>query len=57
MPSNGKPFFYQEHSDKKGRTFTIIKFKTMNDKTHENGELLPSLGCVTKVGKICKNSL
>src|SRR5690606_8357974 len=52
--NNGKPFFYQKRTGKFGNFFTIIKFKTMNDKTDENGNLLPALERVTKVGNFCR---
>lgn len=52
--NSGKPFFYQERAGKNGRIFTIIKFKTMTDRTDENGELLPALERVTKIGDFCR---
>lgn len=52
--NNGKPFFYQLRTGKNGKIFTIIKFKTMNDKVDEFGELLPGLQRVTKVGNLCR---
>lgn len=52
--NNGKPFFYQLRAGKNGRLFTIIKLKTMNDKRGANGELLPALERVTKIGNICR---
>jgi len=52
--NNGKPFFYQERSGKNGKIFTIIKFKTMTDKTDSDGNLLPAIERVTKVGNICR---
>ncbi|MEO5990551.1 MAG: sugar transferase, partial [Ferruginibacter sp.] len=52
--NNGKPFFYQARTGKNGKIFTIIKFKTMNDKTDLNGNLLPALERVTKVGDLCR---
>ncbi len=52
--NNGKPFFYQTRTGKKGSLFTIIKFKTMNDKKDQNGELLPALERVTKIGNFCR---
>ncbi len=54
ISNNGKPFFYQARTGKKGRIFTIIKFKTMNDKKDKNGNLLPALERVTKVGNFCR---
>ncbi|RXJ45995.1 sugar transferase [Gelidibacter gilvus] len=52
--NNGKPFFYQLRTGKNGKIFTIIKFKTMNDKVDKFGELLPGLQRVTKVGNLCR---
>ncbi len=52
--NNGKPFFYQKRAGKDGKVFTIIKLKTMTDKTDENGELLPALQRVTKIGNFCR---
>lgn len=52
--NNGKPFFYQRRTGKNGTLFTIIKFKTMTDKTDGNGELLPALERVTKIGNLCR---
>ena len=48
--NNGKAFFYQERPGKNERIFKIIKFKTMNDKTDENGVLLPASQRLTKAG-------
>ena len=52
--NGGKPFFYQLRTGKHGKLFTIIKLKTMNDKTDTNGKLLPALERVTKTGDICR---
>lgn len=52
--NQGKPFFYQTRTGKGGTLFTIIKFKTMNDKTDKNGELLPAMKRVTKIGNLCR---
>ena len=54
ISNNGKPFFYQQRTGKNGRIFTIIKFKTMTDKTDENGELLPPFMRITKTGNFCR---
>lgn len=54
ISNDGKPFFYQRRTGKHGKLFTIIKLKTMNDKTDANGELLPALQRVTKTGDICR---
>lgn len=52
--NKGKPFFYQTRAGKNGSLFTIIKFKTMTDKRDNNGELLPALERVTKIGNLCR---
>ena len=54
ISNNGKPFFYQLRTGKHGKLFTIIKLKTMNDKTDDNGKLLPALDRVTKTGNFCR---
>ncbi|WP_299336897.1 sugar transferase [uncultured Psychroserpens sp.] len=50
IKNNGKAFFYQKRPGKNERIFKIIKFKTMNDKTDANGELLPPSERLTKAG-------
>ena len=52
--NNGSPFFYQKRAGKHGKLFSIIKFKTMNDKRDSEGELLPALQRVTKIGNFCR---
>lgn len=39
--NGGKPFFYQERPGKNERIFLVMKFKTMNDKRDDKGNLLP----------------
>ncbi len=48
--NKGRPFFYQERPGKNERIFKVIKFKTMNDKKDENGQLLPDKSRLTKIG-------
>jgi len=58
ISNSGKPFFYQRRPGKNERIFSIIKFKTMNDKKDAHGNLLPDFKRITKVGKfIRENSL
>lgn len=54
IANKGKPFYYQERTGKHGNLFTIIKLKTMNDKLDADGNLLPALERVTKVGDFCR---
>lgn len=58
LANKGKPFFLQHRPGKNGRIFRIIKFKTMNDKRDESGELLPDAERLTGLGKwVRKTSL
>lgn len=54
--NNGSPFFIQKRPGKKGVIFSIIKFKTMNDKKDENGELLPDHIRLTPFGKFVRKT-
>ena len=54
--NNKKPLFLQPRPGKNEEIFTIYKFKTMNDKTDENGDLLPDHLRVTKFGTFLRKS-
>ncbi|MFD2562439.1 sugar transferase [Aquimarina rubra] len=54
IANNGKPFFFQERPGKNGKVFKIVKFKSMNDKKDEKGELLPFEKRITKTGKFIR---
>lgn len=45
-------FFTQERPGYKGKIFKIIKFKTMNEKRDQDGNLLPDVQRITKFGSI-----
>ena len=49
--NDGKPFFYQKRPGKDETIFTILKFKTMNDKKDENGKLLQDFQRMTNIGR------
>ena len=55
ISNNGKPFFYQQRPGKNEKIFSIIKFKTMNDKKDANGDLLPAIDRITKLGSFIRN--
>lgn len=56
--NNGTVFFLQKRPGIGGKLFTIIKFKTMNDKKDAVGNLLPDAARLTVIGKwIRKTSL
>jgi lipopolysaccharide/colanic/teichoic acid biosynthesis glycosyltransferase len=50
ITNDGKALFTQGRPGKNEKIFNIIKFKTMNDKRDANGELLPFIKRVTKIG-------
>lgn len=54
--NNGKPFFIQPRPGKNERIFSIIKFKTMNDKKDADGNLLPDEKRLTVTGKIVRKT-
>jgi lipopolysaccharide/colanic/teichoic acid biosynthesis glycosyltransferase len=54
--NQGKPFFFQLRPGKNGELFKIIKFKTMNDKTDSEGNLLPNVQRLTKVGRFVRKT-
>ena len=54
--NDGKPFFFQRRPGKNGKVFSIIKFKTMNDKKDAEGKLLPDEVRLTSVGKFVRKT-
>lgn len=54
---NGTPvFFLQKRPGLKGMPFYIIKFRTMNNKTDVNGNLLPDKQRLTTFGKFLRST-
>lgn len=56
IANNGQPFFFQKRPGKNERIFSIIKFKTMNDKKDALGNLLPDAERLTAVGKFVRKT-
>ena len=52
----GNPFFTQERPGKDGKVFKLVKFKSMNNKRDERGELLPDEKRLTYYGKFLRNT-
>lgn len=52
--NEGKPFFFQLRPGKDGKLFTIVKFKTMNDKIDFEGNLLPDAQRLTGLGRFIR---
>lgn len=56
IANDGEPFFIQKRPGKDGRIFSIIKFKTMNDRKDSNGDLLSDADRLTKVGSFVRKT-
>ena len=54
--NHGKPFFYQKRPGKNEKIFTILKFKSMNDKTDAYGALLSDSDRLTPIGKFVRQA-
>lgn len=54
MANKGTPFFIQERPGKGEKIFKLIKFKSMNEKKNERGELLDDYERLTKVGSFIR---
>lgn len=54
--NEGKPFFIQRRPGKNCKVFSIIKFKTMNDKKDATGKLLHDSERLTAVGKFVRKT-
>lgn len=52
--NEGKPFFLQSRPGKNEKIFSILKFKTMNDKKDAHGKLLPDPIRTTKAGRFIR---
>lgn len=49
-------FFFQERPGKDGKIFKVIKFKSMTDERDAEGNLLPDVQRLTKVGKFVRST-
>lgn len=56
IANQGKPFFFQRRPGKNERIFSIIKFKTMNDKKDANGNLLSDAERLTPIGAFVRKT-
>lgn len=54
--NQGKPFFFQRRPGKYEKIFSIIKFKTMNDRKDAQGNLLPDSERLTPVGAFVRKT-
>lgn len=56
IANDGKPFFFQKRPGRNEKIFEVIKFKTMNDKRDEQGELLQDADRLTKIGAFVRKT-
>jgi undecaprenyl phosphate N,N'-diacetylbacillosamine 1-phosphate transferase len=56
IANQGKPFFFQRRPGKNEKIFKIIKFKTMNDKKDEDGNLLTDAERLTPIGAFVRKT-
>ncbi|WP_164123644.1 sugar transferase [Sphingobacterium sp. xlx-130] len=56
LANQGKPFFFQARPGLDEKIFKIIKFKTMNDKKDENGNLLSDAERLTPIGAFVRKT-
>ncbi len=56
LSNRGKVFFTQKRVGKNNAVFTVLKFRTMNDRRDEKGELLPDAERLTSVGKFIRRT-
>jgi lipopolysaccharide/colanic/teichoic acid biosynthesis glycosyltransferase len=56
ITNHGNVFFIQPRPGKNEKIFYIIKFRTMNDKRNNDGELLPDTERITRLGKFIRNT-
>ena len=54
IANNGKPFFFQKRPGKNEKVFSIIKFKTMNDKKDAEGNLFSDAERLTPIGAFAR---
>lgn len=54
--NQGKAFFTQERPGKNGKSFYVVKFKTMNDLRDSNGQLLPDHQRITAAGRFIRTT-
>lgn len=56
IANQGKPFFFQRRPGKDARIFSIVKFKTMNDKKNAQGRLLSDAERLTSIGAFVRKT-
>ena len=52
----GNPFFTQERPGKDGKIFKMIKFRSMDNRTDKDGNLLPDIVRLNKYGRFIRRT-
>jgi undecaprenyl phosphate N,N'-diacetylbacillosamine 1-phosphate transferase len=52
--NHGKPLFIQQRPGKNGQIFKLVKFKTMNDRRDDGGNLLTDEKRITTIGQFIR---
>ncbi|GHB54815.1 sugar transferase [Persicitalea jodogahamensis] len=56
IANRDNPFFRQQRPGRGGKVFVLLKFKTMNDRRDDKGQLLPDAERLTGFGKIIRKT-
>jgi undecaprenyl phosphate N,N'-diacetylbacillosamine 1-phosphate transferase len=56
IANKGKPFFFQGRPGKNEKIFSILKFRSMNNRKDEKGNLLPDAQRLTAIGKFVRKT-
>ncbi|MFY7937452.1 MAG: sugar transferase, partial [Flavobacterium sp.] len=56
LANSGSPYYFQYRPGKNCKIFRLIKFKTMTDKLDIEGNLLPDVERLTKIGKFVRKT-
>lgn len=54
LTNDQNPFYCQQRPGKDGKNFTLIKFRTMNNKKDKDGNLLPDVTRLTQFGRFLR---
>ena len=52
----GKPFFFHERPGKNGQLFVLLKFRTMKEEKDTQGNPLPDMQRLTRIGSFLRNT-
>jgi undecaprenyl phosphate N,N'-diacetylbacillosamine 1-phosphate transferase len=56
IANQGKPLFFQVRPGLNGKLFKVVKFKTMNNRKDEDGNLLPDSKRLTNIGRFVRKT-